>query len=285
MFTVPGEGRGSWTAYPGSMENCGIELITFLACSTSERGRTASIQLCRCAAPHCSAGALTRCENEFVSGPDSTTRIQSQLLSVGFVVSGLSPRHVGLRVVLRVPRRPRRAENPADSTPFRFRSALCSQKITENCAHLAHAERVSGRWVMRVSGRAVWQPNWCRKAKQMKFRWTERASRTSTLWIVFEVAHQSKAFRHVTRRPDLLSPPLMIDLIGCSRASTTRQFVFLDLGGLCYILSGRLDRRSCSYVFGGSYLAPCAQSLNRSRSSSGRASTKSTSSGYVSVRK
>ena len=79
-------------------------------------------------------------------------RIQSRLFSVGFVVSGLPPRHTGTRAVLRVPRHLWWAEIPANSTPFRFRSALGAQKIVENSAHLANAERVSGQRVMRVSG-------------------------------------------------------------------------------------------------------------------------------------
>jgi len=41
-----------------------------------------------------------------------------------------------------VPRRPWRAANLANSAPFRFRSALCSQRIVENRVDLAHAEGV-----------------------------------------------------------------------------------------------------------------------------------------------
>lgn len=89
------------------------------------------------------------------------TIFQSQPLSVGFVVSGLLPRHAGFRAVLRVPRDPWGAENHPVSVPFRFRSALCSQKILENRADLAHAERVSGQRVTRVSVRGVRCSNWC----------------------------------------------------------------------------------------------------------------------------
>ena len=104
--------------------------------------RRAAIGHSRCAVPHCSAEVPTRCESEFGSDPNFTTRIQSQLFSVGFVASGLSPRGAGFRAVLRVPRRPWRGGNLATSALFRFRFALCSQIIVENRVDLAHAECV-----------------------------------------------------------------------------------------------------------------------------------------------
>jgi hypothetical protein len=70
------------------------------------------------------------------------TRIQSQLFSVGFVASGLSPRHAGFRPILRVPRRPWLAGNLAVSTALRFLLALCSQRTVENRVDLAHAESI-----------------------------------------------------------------------------------------------------------------------------------------------
>ena len=97
-----------------------------------------------CASGPVAQSVEQRTENPCVGGsiPPQATSIQSQLFSVGFVASGLSPRHAGIQAVLRVPRRPWRAEKLPTSTPFRFRFALCSQKIMENRVDLAHAEGV-----------------------------------------------------------------------------------------------------------------------------------------------
>ncbi len=51
-----------------------------------------------------------RIENPCVGGsiPPRATNFQSRLFSVGFVVSGFPPSHVGLRAILRVPPPPHR---------------------------------------------------------------------------------------------------------------------------------------------------------------------------------
>jgi len=64
-----------------------------------------------------------------MTGMSTSTRIQSQLLSVGFVASGVSPRHAGFRAVLRVPRGHLDLQCRPRFEPVRLRSALCSQKI------------------------------------------------------------------------------------------------------------------------------------------------------------
>jgi len=46
------------------------------------------------------------------------------------------------RAVPRVPRRPWCAEDLAASGTFRFRSAVCSQRIVENRVDMAHAEGI-----------------------------------------------------------------------------------------------------------------------------------------------
>ena len=82
------------------------------------------------------------CRNGFQAIFDSApaTNIQSQLFSVGFVVSGLSPSHVGRLADLSVltawcwpPTLPVFPE-------FRFLFALCSQKILRNRTRLAQAK-------------------------------------------------------------------------------------------------------------------------------------------------
>ncbi len=83
-----------------------------------------------------------RIENPCVGGsiPPRATNFQSRLFSVGFVVSGFPPSHVGFRAILRVPPLHRYPSIPAH---FLSRSTLlCSQKIVENSAGWTHAERL-----------------------------------------------------------------------------------------------------------------------------------------------
>ena len=106
-----------------------------------------------CGEPQMPAALLIGSNSESFGSKLHATTFQSQLLSVGFVISGFPPRHAGRGPNLRVPPRPWHAEILPVSASFRFCFALCSQIKVQNAPQLAHAERLCCRALTRVSRR------------------------------------------------------------------------------------------------------------------------------------